>query len=147
MVYAATRRQWWQAPATALKFFGTALVLGCATVMLSATSPSLARVLAAVSAFKLLYEASLFRHLGRRQHTALKRAAILLKGDLAPITGARFVCGAVGGVLLPALVAAGRLEGRGVAIAMFVLTLAGELAERWLFFAAATAPKMPGGPA
>ena len=34
-----------------------------------------------------------------------------------------------------------------VALAVFALTLGGELCERWLFFTAATAPKMPGGPA
>jgi Fe-S-cluster-containing dehydrogenase component/DMSO reductase anchor subunit len=147
MVYAATGRECWRAPSTALKFFATAALLGCATLMLGGTSPALARALCAIAAFKLAYEAAAFRHLRRRQHTALKRAAILMKGDLGAITAARFVCGLVGGVLLPALVGWGGVDGRSVALAIVALTLGGELCERWLFFTAATAPKMPGGPA
>ncbi|MGZ3406441.1 MAG: DmsC/YnfH family molybdoenzyme membrane anchor subunit, partial [Polyangia bacterium] len=146
MVYAATRRECWRAPSTGFKFFATAFVLGVATVLPSSSSPSLARVLCAAVALKLLYEISVFRHLRRRQHTALKRTAILMKGDLLGVTAARFACGLVGGVLLPALVGFGHAEGRAVAVAIFALTLSGELCERWLFFTAATAPKMPGGP-
>ena len=147
MVYAATRRDCWGAPATAFKFFATAALLGCATVMLGGTSPALARALVLIAALKLVYEASLFRHLRRRPHTPMKRAAILMRGELGRVTAARFACGLVGGLLLPALVAAGRAGGRGVAVAIFIWSLAGELGERWLFFTAATAPKMPGGPA
>jgi len=147
MVYAATGRECWRAPSTALKFFATAALLGCATLMLGGTSPALGRALCAIAAFKLAYEAAAFRHLARRQHTALKRAAILMKGDLAAVTAARFVCGLVGGVLLPALVGWGGVDGASVALAIVALTLGGELCERWLFFTAATAPKMPGGPA
>jgi formate dehydrogenase iron-sulfur subunit len=147
MVYAATRRECWRGPTTAFRFFMTALVLGAATVMLGGTSPPLARALAIVAALALAHEGSVFRHLRRRQHTALKRAAILMKGDLAAVTVARFACGLVGGVVLPACIGYGHADGRGLAIAVFALTLAGELASRWLFFTAATAPKMPGGPA
>jgi formate dehydrogenase iron-sulfur subunit len=147
MVYAATGRECWRAPSTGVKFCATTLVLGSATVMLGGTSPFIARALFAVAAVELAYEASAFRHLRRRQHTALKRAAILMKGDLGGITAARFTCGVVGGLVLPAFVAWGGAGGRGIAIAILVLTLAGELCSRWLFFTAATAPKMPGGPA
>ena len=147
MVYAATRRASWRAPATGFKFFATAALLGCATVMLGGTSVPVARALCVIAALKLGYEASVFRHLRRRQHTALKRAAILMKGDLAGVTAARFACGIGGGIVLPAFVAFGHADGRGVALAVLALTLGGELCERWLFFTAATAPKMPGGPA
>jgi DMSO reductase anchor subunit len=115
--------------------------------MLGGASVPLARALCVIAALKLVYEASVFRHLRRRQHTALKRAAILMKGDLAGVTVARFACGVVGGVVLPAFVALGHADGHGIAFAVFALTLGGELCERWLFFTAATAPKMPGGPA
>jgi hypothetical protein len=76
-----------------------------------------------------------------------------MRGDLVGVTVARFGCGILGGVVLPAFVGFGGADGgvggdgRGLAIASFALVLAGELCERWLFFAAATAPKMPGGPA
>ena len=147
MVYAATRRECWSATTTGLKFFATAFVLGVATLMLSGPSPALARALCLGALLKLAYEASVFRHLRRRQHTALKRAAILMTGDLFGVTAVRFACGVIGGVLLPAFVASGHVDGRGVGLALFALTLCGELCERWLFFTAATAPKMPGGPA
>jgi len=147
MVYAATRRECWSATTTGLKFFATAFVLGVATLMLSGPSPALARALCLGALLKLAYEASVFRHLRRRQHTALKRAAILMTGDLFGVTAVRFACGVIGGVLLPAFVAFGHVDGRGVGLALFALTLSGELCERWLFFTAATAPKMPGGPA
>jgi len=153
MVYAATRRASWGAARTGFTFYATAFVLGVATVMLANPSPLLARALCAGAALKLAYEAGLFRHLGERRHTALKRAAILMRGDLVGVTVARFGCGILGGVVLPAFVGFGGVDGsvggdgRGLPIASFVLVLAGELCERWLFFAAATAPKMPGGPA
>jgi Fe-S-cluster-containing dehydrogenase component/DMSO reductase anchor subunit len=129
MVYAATRRTCWRAPATALKFFGTAAVLGCATVLAGGAAPSLARALAAVAALKLAYEASIFRHLRRRQHTAEKRAAILMRGDLGRITLSRFFAGVVGGVVLPALIGTGAVDdSRALAAVILALVVAGELA-------------------
>jgi DMSO reductase anchor subunit len=73
--------------------------------------------------------------------------------DLRRVTTGRFICGALGGMLLPglgALLGADALLQAGVGIAVlvvaaFVLCLAGELCERYLFFAAAPASKMPGG--
>src|SRR5206468_4182532 len=101
MVYAATRRECWRAPTTAFKFVATALVLGCATVLMTASfsaalgaeAAPLAHALVALATVKLASEAAVFRHLRRRQHTALKRTAILMKGDLAAVTFARFACG------------------------------------------------------
>jgi DMSO reductase anchor subunit len=157
MVYAATRRPSWRAPETALRFFATALVLGCATVaMIAAASGgeravpvALCKLGAGAAAAKLLWEAAIFRHLRSRSHTALKRSAMLMRGDLARATSWRFVCGALGGVALPLIAVAAADAGRaplaGLCVAAFALALVGELAERYLFFAAATALKMPGG--
>lgn len=148
MVYAATRRACWRGPSTAFRFYATTLVLGAATVLSTAPapSPSLARALSLVAALELAVEASLFRHLRGRQHTALKRSAILMKGDLAAVSVARFGCGLAGAVVMPALVGFAGVGARGVPSLVLALALAGELAARYLFFAAATAPKMPGGP-
>lgn len=155
MVYAATRRPAWRAPATAFKFLGTTALLGCATVLAIAlatgrAAPGVARALALGTAVKLAAEAAVFRHLRDRRHTALKRAAMLMRGELAGVTVARFVCGAAAGLAAPALAAgldgSTRAAHLAFAVALFALAVAGELCERHLFFVTASALKMPGGP-
>jgi hypothetical protein len=72
----------------------------------------------------------------------MKRTAILMAHDLKTATIGRFVCGAIGGILLPICVMAG-LPYAGAAVLVFCLL--GELLERYLFFTAVIAPRMPGG--
>jgi Fe-S-cluster-containing dehydrogenase component/DMSO reductase anchor subunit len=154
MVYVATRRESWQPGRTTLLFFGTAAVLGCATVLAmsalfgaAAAAQRAADLLLVATAGKLLFEAAIFRHLRQRRHTALKRTALVMARGLPRLTQLRFACGVAGGILLPALVRAG-VGGAGLlAAAGLVFALAGELCERYLFFAATSAPRMPGGPA
>jgi Fe-S-cluster-containing dehydrogenase component/DMSO reductase anchor subunit len=153
MVYAATQRPTWYGPATAFRFFASTLVLGCATVLATALASghdvprALPLTLVLTTALKLTYELSLLRHLRSRHHTALKRSAILMTRDLATATAWRFVCGAVGGLAAPLLVLGSNehLDHAVAAAFIFVASLGGELLERHLFFAAAAAPKMPGG--
>jgi hypothetical protein len=109
-----------------------------------------------ITVAKLAFEALIFLALFRRQPTPLKRTALLMTGELRKVTALRFVCGAIGGVLLPAaLLIEDRVTTSGyptalfavVALSMVALLLAGELLERYLFFTAVVAPKMPGSPA
>jgi Fe-S-cluster-containing dehydrogenase component/DMSO reductase anchor subunit len=153
MVYAVTGRERWRAPATSARFLSTTALLGAATVLLTAAlsgalpaaaARSLEIVVIAVSAVELGTELTLFRHLRARRHTAHKRSAILLAGELRTATSWRFACGAIGGIALP-LIALAAGPGIVLAAASFVLLVAGELLERHLFFAAACAPRMPGG--
>jgi Fe-S-cluster-containing dehydrogenase component/DMSO reductase anchor subunit len=153
MVYAATRRPAWRAPVTAVRFLLSSLVLGTATVALTAAlvgSPrqQLFALLAASMTGKLLFELAVFRHLRDRQHTELKRTALLMMGDLSGVTAWRFGCGALGGVLVPALVSVQLPQASiiGLSVVVLLSVLAGELLERHLFFAASTAPRMPGSP-
>jgi formate dehydrogenase iron-sulfur subunit len=84
----------------------------------------------------------------------LRRTALLMTGDLARITSARFTVGVLGGLALPALMTLASPSGTTAstllvlaAVALLlVLNLVGELLERYLFFAAVVAPKMPGAP-
>jgi Fe-S-cluster-containing dehydrogenase component/DMSO reductase anchor subunit len=170
MVYAATKRAHWRGSLTGLKFGLSAVVLGAGTVSAisiasSSASPFLAtgayRVLAAITmlaaGLKLAVEASVFRHLRARRQSVEKRLALLMKGDLGRPTTARFVCGILGGLALPALgLAIVRAAERAaspypliplavIMIGAIALSLAGELCERYLFFAAAPASRMPGG--
>jgi formate dehydrogenase iron-sulfur subunit len=169
MVYAATRRDHWRGSLTGLKFGMTTLLLGVATVLMVSTVAALVvggaaafsttpafrqlcGVLGLASIVKLGFELSILRHIRDPHHSVLKRSAILMVRDLRRVTAARFICGALGGVLLPGL---GMLAvTRGLAgveaplgvltVLIFLLCLAGELCERYLFFSAAPSSKMPG---
>ncbi|MGK3988425.1 DmsC/YnfH family molybdoenzyme membrane anchor subunit [Sorangium sp. So ce136] len=166
MVYAATQREHWRGGLTGFKFAGTAAVLGSSTILMVALLTSrehasllltngfraLSAFLCASMALKLLVELSMFRHLRKRSHSTLKRSAILMAGELKGATGWRFACGALGGIVLPAL-SLFSAPNSGVssevlmamAVVAFLFCLSGEFLERYLFFAAAPASKMPGG--
>jgi Fe-S-cluster-containing dehydrogenase component/DMSO reductase anchor subunit len=159
MVYAATRRAHWRGSLTGLKFGLTTVVLGAATVSaLSASSHAfvatgayrwLAAILMIAASLKLAAEGAVFRHLWDRHHSVGKRLALLMKGELRRVAVARFLCGVAGGLVLPAfglaLVSDGGAPVVAAAIAAALAALAGEILERYLFFAAAPASKMPGG--
>lgn len=166
MVYAATRRIQWRGSITGFKFALTTIILGCATVIAVSScsarwgagegSFDLARdlqlLVAAAVVLKLLSEAAVFLHLRDRKHTMLKVTAILMTQALKTATRWRFLCGAIGGLLLPlcaALVFGPQQLPQAVAAAFSIGALlflvAGELLERYLFFIATKSPKMPGG--
>ena len=173
MVYAYTKRDFWNGPATACRFLLTTAVLGLAAAWLpllliavagrdaglAATAVDhygtlLCQALIAASAAKLLFEAALFRHLAARSTTSLKRTARLMTGALSNVTLARFAVGLLGGLAMPALLLVSRVpthpeHGQDVVFTvlagmLFVACLAGELLERYLFFAAVASPRMPG---
>ncbi|KYF74295.1 molybdopterin oxidoreductase [Sorangium cellulosum] len=166
MVYAATQREHWRGALTGFKFASTAAVLGSSTVLMVALLSSrehaallltggfraLSAFLCVSMALKLVVELSMFRHLRKRSHSTLKRSAILMAGELKGATGWRFACGALGGIALPALsLFAAPNSGvssealMAMAVVAFLFCLSGEFLERYLFFAAAPASKMPGG--
>ena len=172
MVYDYTKRDFWNGPATAGRFFLTTAVLGLAAAWLpllivAAGSDAelagaavdrygamLCRGLVVAMAAKLLFEAALFRHLASRSTTSLKRTAWLMSGALSNVTMARFAAGFLGGLAMPGLLLLSRVpappgQGQDLVFAvlvgmLFVACLAGELLERYLFFAAVASPRMPG---
>jgi formate dehydrogenase iron-sulfur subunit len=160
MVYVATRREQWSAARTGLAFFGTTLVLGCAAVFaVSAWTLPLAHgcrdsprgllwLVLGGSALKLALEVSGLLRVRDRRSSALKRVALVMLGDLAPVLRTRLACGVLGGVVLPLVIglsqpAAG--PARALSVVLLGVLLAGELLERYLFFRAAPASRMPGG--
>jgi DMSO reductase anchor subunit len=172
MIYASTRRVFWNPAYTGLKFLLTCLVLGIPVTLLihlaaaAWTSPQalalalqttghwLSLGLIGVVATKLLAEVMIFSWLRAHTFTPLRRTALLMTGDLARVTTARFTAGVLGGLALPALLTLASPSGTtaftslilaAVAL-MLVLNLVGELLERYLFFSAVVAPKMPGAP-
>jgi len=183
MIYASTRRPFWNPAYTAFRFLLTCLVLGIPVAVLirlanwtladggaparpwQQASYGLCLALLAAAAAKLLAEGAVFTWLRGRTFTPLRRTAVLLAGDLARTTQLRFAAGAVGGLLLPVLLANWLSPGStlpdstlpdstlphpalvvAVAVLMLILNFVGETAERYLFFAAVVAPKMPGAP-
>jgi Fe-S-cluster-containing dehydrogenase component/DMSO reductase anchor subunit len=152
LLYHATRRAWWTATITGFKFFMTAAVLGLATTIVTAAVADvdragglvteLSQLVIAVSCIKAVGECTVFGHLRAKRYTELRRTALLMTRDLHGWTIARFVALAAGGIALPA--ANAHTGSIGIAVASLVVLLAGELLERTLFFAAASAPRMPG---
>jgi DMSO reductase anchor subunit len=169
MIYAVTQRPLWGLIATTVRFSLTSGLLGLAALWLTTLFLSVggsefaAQVMAAsgericqalvwLSAAKLLFEASLFRHLLTRQMTPLRRSARLMLEPFRKVTIARFICGVIGGIVMPlflqGLIGSGQAEQTGLQLTvmtlLFVACLVGELLERFLFFGAVAAPRMPG---
>jgi len=174
MIYVDTRRPLWTLSSTTPKFFLTAAILGAPTALLVSLATAamskeltveqvmaaygfdLCRLTLLLAASKLIWEASLFGHLRNRQHTPQKRSAMLLTGELGMITVRRFFFGVLGGLFLPTVllmqpwIAPGGFNPAfygGAVLLMLGLLTAGELHERYLFFTASVAPRMPGAPA
>jgi Fe-S-cluster-containing dehydrogenase component/DMSO reductase anchor subunit len=169
MIYQCTRRPLWNGPATAIRFLLTTVVLGLSAALLPAAGAGLAVSAPAASAvsdvarvmfltlivamaLKLTCEASLLLHLKGKQLTPMKRSALLMAGDLAMAAKWRFAMGIVGGVLGPALWlwldrhdTSPALHSHAIIVGQFAALLSGELLERYLFFTAAVAGRMPGG--
>jgi len=125
MIYVDTRREFWRFTQTAPRFFGTAVVFA-----LTPLAPGAAALALLV---KLAWESRTFFHeavSSRLQRGPLARA--VLTRDLLALAA------------LVLLVTAPQLATYWVTL---LLLLAGELAERSLFFRAVDSPKMPGQPA
>jgi formate dehydrogenase iron-sulfur subunit len=172
MIYASVRRELWEFSRTVTRFALTSVLLGLATLWLSlaalslvrptesnqalvaAAGPTICYYLMLITSAKLGWEAMLLRHLLSRAMTPMKRSALLMIRDLANPAVARIALGALGGLVAPALLlrqffaapaVSGQLEFVIAAFLLFGASLAGELLERYLFFAAVAAPRMPGG--
>ena len=77
-----------------------------------------------------------------------------MKNHLLTATRLRYLCGLIGGVILPLVIyltASSKSAGDNLNILLilsctsFLFALIGEFAERFLFFAAEVSKKMPGG--
>jgi formate dehydrogenase iron-sulfur subunit len=153
-IYTITGRGWWRVRYTGAKFVGTMATCGLATVLFTSSvvdgnlarelSPSLLRGLLVFTAVKLLGEAIFLRHARSIDPNDRTRTARLLVGPLAGSTSARFAFGIAGGVLMPLVLIA--IHGRHVVLCALTLLLVtcGELVERYQFFRAVSAPRMPG---
>ena len=166
MLYAVTRRAFWRARRTAPLFLlsgaATGLLATVATTsVLAAFVPGLrdeaavqirmlAVAVAALTMAKLVADVAPFRHLRDADENDHRRSALLLRRDLWLPMQVRLFVGALGGVVLPVILAAttsATAPSPSVAVTAcvaLVLLVGGELLERHHFFRVAVAPRMPG---
>jgi len=149
MVYHVVRRPFWHASVSLPKFFGTAAVLGLAAALAATRgNPVVAAALAAATLARLAADGSILLNLRDPRATPQRRSAERLLGPLAGAAAWRVGLGVLGGLVLPAAAAACWATGPAagaLGAAAFLAVLGGEVAERFLFFAAVVRPKMPGG--
>ncbi len=172
MIYAFTQREFWSLPRTLVKFGLTASLLGPGATWLTllimryagddfgdtqemvAFGRILSKALLITGGLKMMYEGFLFKHLWDRRMTPLRRSAMLMIGPLSGVAMARYAAGFLGGIAMPLLLLTSLSRASDnhdtlvlVAVALgFIACLTGEFLERYLFFAAVAAPRMPGGP-
>ncbi len=160
MIYDYTRRPFWNGGDTTVKFLGTTLLLGLASVatslaisdggnaesMISQHGPLIWRLLALTAGIKLAAELRVLTHLRDRNGSQQRRSASLLVGELRGWVLSRVLLLGCGLVLL-ASITPGSLDQRRVACCLLgaLCLMAGEVVERRLFFSAVVANRMPGG--
>ncbi len=164
LVYHVVQRPFWRAPLSGVKFGGTSLVLGLATALAAGSiallfHPSRPAIdwlvevaalgLIGASCGKLWLEHRLCRSFAQSERAPLRGTARLLSGALARPAAVRRFLGVVGGVVLPllavaAMATAGAAAGAAAAVLALAVSIAGEMAERYLFFTAVVRPRMPG---
>jgi formate dehydrogenase iron-sulfur subunit len=159
MIYVDTQRPFWGSSLTFPKFYLTALLLGVTGRLLvgavaggtgivgAGTLGALSGVLIVLlTVLKLGVECSIFGTSEARTDSPLAKSARLHGvGGLERIFRGRLLAGVLGGMLLPFALMSAESSTLGLAVLIFVTCLAGELAERHLYFVAEAARKMPGG--
>lgn len=153
-IYVVTRRTWWQPRFAMTKFFATTVAAGSglysvcqlATGAQSLVTPACVTV-ALVGGVKLIDELRIVRGVGVDPTSDLTRTGVLLRDRARGLTQLRVGSGAVG-IAGFALLAASTPDGLGallLGIVALVAFVVGELVERYQFFIASVAPRMPGG--
>lgn len=168
-IYIFTQRELWSTDITLPRFFMTALNAGPIGVLAIASVPQLLpdlfpssfelswefvfpiALIGAVASFtKLVTELALFENLSSNEWTPMKKSCLMMAGPLKGPLLLRVICGITGGIAIPIGVSLlySQLAPAVLAVsisAAFALVVLGELAERFLFFSAVVAPKMPRG--
>ncbi|MEM9399955.1 MAG: DmsC/YnfH family molybdoenzyme membrane anchor subunit [Verrucomicrobiota bacterium] len=138
MVYVDTRRVFWRMSQTAGKFLGSSLLLGLcsASLFLAEHKELLAVSVVVVGAGKFLWEIGFIMQNLNKDLCAEDpdiKSARLMTGALVRATMIRYISGLVGLLVI----------WYAPAVSLVLLTTS-ELMERYLFFRAVVAPKMPG---
>jgi formate dehydrogenase iron-sulfur subunit len=142
MIYVDTRRPWWSAPLAFGRFFGSTTVLGIYALAVALASP-LALCAAVVAHWVLTgWETQVrLRALEDDEHPA-HRPAFTAKKLLGAWTDFRMVAVLLGGVCSVCSIVA---PSRWPFVVAALLAVTAVIIERYEFFTAACAPRMPGG--
>jgi len=156
-LYVVTGRALWTAGRTNGLFFCTAAVLGLASGLMvlsifgeatTAVRWTMVALVIIATISKVAFERLLMKDLGADEPTPRRLAAELMVAHQSKQTLVRNILAAIGGIVLPLLI--GIFGGAGAAIALPVLMvcclLAGEIIERYQFFAVSVSRRMPGAP-
>jgi Fe-S-cluster-containing dehydrogenase component/DMSO reductase anchor subunit len=172
MIYVFTQRELWSFGQTIMRFSLTAALLGTTTTLLSflllkwlvdseaagrlivGVGQPLTRALILLGVIKLVFDSALLRHLASRRMTSLKRSALLVSGALSTEAFARLGLGVLGAIAMPTMLLnqlndITNIDSNPIIVtticASWLGCLGGEIIERYLFFAAVSNPRMPGG--
>lgn len=159
MIYVDTKRPFWGATLTFPKFYLTALLLGvggrlvieafsqrAGTEGAGSMGAMFGGMLVLLTAMKLTVECSIFKTDKELADEPLAKSARLhTTGSLERVFRGRLLAAVLGGLLLPLMLLSPGTSLPGIAVTIFVACLAGEMAERHLYFVADAARKMPGG--
>ncbi|HEU5077566.1 MAG TPA: DmsC/YnfH family molybdoenzyme membrane anchor subunit [Opitutaceae bacterium] len=146
MIYADTPRPFWRFGQTAPRFFGTVLVLGSVSALGCGHSSLVVGAALAGIALKLAVETRCFQALDDDDNelSPERLSAEVLAGPLRFVTAYRYMSAlAVACTVLFGLRSGASLQSFAF-WATLLLSLSSELTERYLFFRAVFAPKMPG---
>ncbi len=145
MIYVDTRRSFWRWSQTLPRFFGSAIVLGGGATFALYPKPGYALTVAAGILIKLAIESRCFRALDDDDDDIPKpdlQTARILAGPLRPVTAFRYLTALT--VLVTMLVSLQAELLFPLRLSIVALSFASELTERYLYFRAVFAPKMPG---
>ena len=164
MVYHDTKRVAWDLSSGLPRFLLTTAILGLVAILVTSAPGSFAPqpppwirtallALPVLVVLRLGHESLVLVHRHDRRHSPSKRTALLLLGELRSVLCTRIAFAFIGGITIPAVLlwaadAPGVRVSADVPIfvgAIAVLTFAGEMLARYLFFVSVASPKMPGG--
>ena len=164
MIYHQTRRAFWRGFRSLGRFLLTTVALGVAGAWAldawkgGPTQRTLPCLLLLITTAKIALDLRLLRRADSEEAElawprpaqadswSLTQTARRLRGTLGSVQRARFTCAWVGGMLLPMFALQGVISVLSpLAVGAFVLGVAGEILERWLFFRAVVPARMPGG--
>jgi DMSO reductase anchor subunit len=156
MTYHVTQRECWRGEHSLGRFFSSMILLGsagasCASAFSSANDKAFTFTLIIASVLKLSREQSFLRlcpddaDLNDEIPATLRaRSAFLIRFRAGLVLRLRLACGWLGGVACPLLSLLSPLDLQALTFTSVLLCLAGELAERFLFFRATAISRMPG---
>lgn len=153
MIYVFTRRTYWSAFQSFVKFFGTAFCVGpaLAAIIFSVSEASdvvygavtaLVMISVLAAGLKIAWEDHAYKRWATLESGQLKRTAELATQDLKKISQLRFVMGGLG---ILCLLCAVFVPSLAVLCLAVVSLLVGEFCERILFFKAVSPDRMPAG--